>query len=119
MSATETTQTFFDAYAQALLDRDAAAIAQLYAVPSLILFPGQSIAVTSVEQTEQFFASSFEQYHGVSEAHSDITVVAEAEHSLWADVTWTYGGERRERFIYQLVRADDVWTIAVLTPTSL
>ncbi|WP_166997387.1 nuclear transport factor 2 family protein [Paramicrobacterium fandaimingii] len=119
MSATETTQKFFDAYAQALLDRDAAAIAQLYAVPALILFPGQSVAVSSVEQTEQFFNSSFEQYHGISEASSDITVVAEAEHSIWADVTWTYGGGPAERFIYQLVNADGVWKIAVLTPISL
>ncbi|WP_166979000.1 DUF4440 domain-containing protein [Paramicrobacterium fandaimingii] len=119
MSATETTQKFFDAYTQALLDRDATAIAQLYAVPALILFPGQSVPVTSVEQTQQFFDSSFEQYHGISEADSDIAIVAETAHSIWADVTWTYGGERQERFIYQLVLADTAWKIAVLTPLSL
>lgn len=119
MNATETTQTFFHAYAQSLLDRDAAAIAQLYAVPALILFPGQSIPVTSVEQTEEFFESSFEQYHGIAEANFDITIAAEADHSIWADVTWTYGGAPAERFIYQLVLAGDAWKIAVLTPLSV
>jgi ketosteroid isomerase-like protein len=35
-------EEFFERYAAALLARDAAAVAQLYAVPGLILFPDTS-----------------------------------------------------------------------------
>lgn len=38
-------------------------------------------------------------------------------HSIWVDVTWTYhGGAPDERNMYQLVRTDEGWKIAVLTP---
>jgi hypothetical protein len=37
---------FFDRYAEALLARNAKAIAGMYAVPSIILFPGTSIPVS-------------------------------------------------------------------------
>ena len=97
---------FFDDYAAALLARDEHAIAAMYAVPSLILFPGQSIAVSDAAQTAQFFASAWGQY----------AVLAEAPGSVWADVTWMHGGVPRERFTYQLVGTDDAWQIAVLTP---
>lgn len=40
----------------------------------------------------------------MTEAEHAITIVASTEHSIWADVTWTYGGEPRERFIYQLLK---------------
>lgn len=55
----DTTTEFFDRYAAALLARDEASIGALYAVPSLILFPGQAIAVSEARQTEQFFAASW------------------------------------------------------------
>lgn len=109
-------ETFFDRYAAALLARDARAIAGMYAVPSLILFPGQSIAVDDAEQTEKFFASAWGQYDGVDSIDRQVGLVAEAPGSVWADVTWLYDGEPRERFIYQLVGTDDAWQIAVLTP---
>ena len=38
-------EEFFDRYAAALLARDAKAMAKMYAVPALILFPGNSIPV--------------------------------------------------------------------------
>jgi hypothetical protein len=38
--------------------------------------------------------------------------------SVWADVTWSYGGRARERFCYQLVPGDDGYQIAVLTPLA-
>jgi len=112
---------FFDRYRQALLDRDEAAVADLYAVPALILFPGQSLPVTSRAQTEQFFGASWSQYEGVTGMTSDVRVVAATAHSVWAEVTWHHEGadDGTERFVYQLVRADDGWRIAVLTPMDV
>lgn len=108
---------FFDRYEQTLLARDEAAMAALYAVPALILFPGVSIAVTDAAQTEAFFASSWGQYEGVDAVEKTVVLLAEAPHSLWADVAWSYGGAVRERFCYQLVRGDDgAHRVAVLTP---
>ncbi|GAC69878.1 hypothetical protein [Gordonia soli] len=106
---------FFDIYGRALLARDEAAVAQLYAVPSLILFPGQSIAVSDARQTEEFFASNWEQYEGVQEAIPDIRLLGVAPETVWADVTWTFGGSVREHFCYQLVARDRGFQIAVLT----
>ncbi|MFI2105330.1 nuclear transport factor 2 family protein [Isoptericola sp. NPDC019693] len=112
---------FFDRYRRALLDRDEAAVADLYAVPALILFPGQSLPVTSRAQTERFFAASWSQYDGVADMTADLRVVAATAHSVWADVAWRHDGpgEGTERFVYQLVRTDDGWRIAVLTPMDV
>ena len=107
---------FFDRYRAALLDRDEKAISALYAVPALILFPGQSLPVTQRSQTEDFFASSWSQYDGVDAAHFELTIMGQSEDSIWADVTWSYNGEQRERFCYQLIGSPDGYQIAVLTP---
>lgn len=104
------------AYASALLARDAKAIAGMYAVPSLILFPGRSIAVSDARQTERFFGSSWSQYEGVDVLDKEIVVMAEAPSSIWVDVTWIYGGQPRERFCYQLIERGGEHQIAVLTP---
>lgn len=119
MSANETTQEFFNGYTRALLDRDAAAIAGHYAVPALIAFPDQAIAVTDAAQTVQFFEGAAAQYDGVSEATAAVDVVAETGHSIWADVTWSYDGNPAERNMYQLVRSAGSWKVAVLTPLEL
>ncbi|WP_345414871.1 DUF4440 domain-containing protein [Pseudonocardia xishanensis] len=111
-----TVSEFFADYAEALLARDAAAIARMYAVPALIVFPGRSIPVTDEAETEAFFASNWDQYEGVDEASPQVDVLAESAASVWADVTWSYGGSPRERFCYQLVPAADGYRIAVLTP---
>ncbi|MFC8191975.1 hypothetical protein ACFUMH_09980 [Cellulomonas sp. NPDC057328] len=111
-------EQFFDEYARGLLARDAGAVAGLYAVPALIAFPAQSLAVADRSQTEAFFTSAWEQYDGVDDVSSDVRVVAETGHSVWADVTWRYGDERTERFIYQLVDDAGTWRIAVLTPIT-
>lgn len=116
--ATAIAHDFFERYAAALLARDEKAIAGMYAVPSLILFPGQSMAVTDASQTEQFFAASWGQYEGVDAVDKQLTVMAEAPASLWVDVTWSYGGRPRERFCYQLVPGPDGHQIAVLTPMA-
>ena len=116
----EVHRQFFDAYTRALLDRDASAIADHYAVPALIEFPGQRILVTEARQTEQFFAQAFGQYEGVTEVDAAVTVTASTGHSIWADVTWRYqGGAPDERNMYQLVSTEDGWKIAVLTPLKL
>jgi hypothetical protein len=110
---------FFERYAAALLARDEQQIAGMYAVPSLILFPGNSIAVSDAAQTEAFFASSWGQYEGVDSADMQIEIMGEAPGSVWADVTWSFGGQPRERFCYQLVDAGTGYRIAVLTPMEL
>ncbi|RYB89933.1 DUF4440 domain-containing protein [Nocardioides oleivorans] len=108
--------TFFTDYAAALLARDEDAIARMYAVPALVLFPGRAIAVSDRSQTAEFFASSWEQYDGVAEAEPDVTVLASTADAIWADVRWSFDGAERERFCYQLGRTDDEWQVAVLTP---
>ncbi|WP_025777494.1 nuclear transport factor 2 family protein [Brevibacterium sp. VCM10] len=108
---------FFDSYTRALIDREAAAIAEHYAVPALIEFPGQRILVTDAGQTRDFFAQAVGQYDGVTEVDTAVEVAASTAHSIWVDVTWTYhGGAPDERNMYQLVRTDEGWKIAVLTP---
>ncbi|MGY1602026.1 hypothetical protein [Geodermatophilus sp. SYSU D00815] len=104
-----------------MLARDEQAVAGMYAVPSLILCPGNAVAVSDRGQTEQFFASSWDQYDGVDDVRQEVEVevVAEAPGSTWADVTWIHGGEPRERFCYQLVPGADGLRIAVLTPLPL
>ena len=109
---------FFDRYAAALLARDEKLIARMYAVPSLILFPGNPVAVSDRRQTEEFFAAAWAQYEGVDAADRTVVVLAEAPASVWVDVTWTYGGEARERFCYQLVDGSEGYRIAVLTPLA-
>ena len=92
---------------------------RLYAVPSLILFPGDPIVVSDAAQTEQFFATSWAQYGGVDAVAKHVNVMAEAPGTVWADVTWSYDGQPRECFCYQLVGSGDEQQIAVLTPMSL
>ncbi|MFB9892623.1 DUF4440 domain-containing protein [Planobispora takensis] len=116
MSARDIVEEFFDRYARALLARDAKAVAGMYAVPSLILFPGRSVAVSGAGQTEEFFAGAWGQYDGVQDTATDITLLAETGHSLWADVTWRHGDGTAERLLYQLVETGGRWQIAVLTP---
>src|SRR5699024_846113 len=66
----------FDTYTRALIGRDAAAIADHYAVPALIEFPAQRISVTDAGQTESFFAGAFGQYEAVTEADAVVSVIA-------------------------------------------
>lgn len=116
MDAQGTAQEFFDRYTRALLDRDEEALADLYAVPALIAFPQQSLAVADRSQTAAFFSSAFSQYEGVEDTSADINVIAEAPHSIWADVTWHHDNDLTERFVYQLLDTGDRWQIGVLTP---
>lgn len=117
MDENSVTRAFFDSYTRALLDRDAGAVAAHYAVPCLIEFPDQAVAVSEMRQTEEFFTSAFAQYRDVTAADAVVTVVAETGHSIWADVSWDHhGGAPDERNMYQLVRTADGWKIAVLTP---
>lgn len=105
-------ENFLARYAEALLARDADAVADLYAVPALI-------AVTEREQTRDFFAANWAGYNGVTEADPEASVIARAAHSVWVDVTWRYAGEPRERYVYQLLDGPSGWQIGVLTPLAL
>lgn len=119
---TETAKTvhqFFERYQAALLARDERAIAGMYAVPSLILFPGQAIAVSDTRQTEEFFAAAWGQYEGVDQLDYRLDIMAEAPGSVWADVTWLHGGRAQEHMCYQLVERPGGYQIAVLTPLEL
>lgn len=111
----ERVDEFFDRYARALLARDAKAIARMYAVPSLIIFPGHSIPVSDARQTEEFFAAAWGQYEGVSELEKRLAIMGETPGSIWADVTWSYPGRPQERFCYQLITGPAGYQIAVLT----
>lgn len=121
MNASTTSQVteFFDRYASALLARDEKSVAGLYAVPSLILFPGNAIAVSEPAQTEQFFATAWPQYEGVDAVTSDIALMGQAPGTVWADVTWSHDGTPAERMCYQLVEGGGGYQIAVLTPMEL
>lgn len=114
--STEEVEQFFDRYAEALLDRDEKVIADLYSVPPLIVFPDNVIAVSDSKQTEQFFASSWDQYDGVETLDKQVVLMAEAPGSVWVDVTWSYDGRPQERICYQLVEGASGRQIAVLTP---
>ncbi|MGK5683110.1 hypothetical protein [Actinoplanes sp. URMC 104] len=117
MTGEAVAREFFDTYTRALLERDPSAIADHYAVPALIEFPDQAVAVSDAAQTKEFFAGAFGQYEGVTRADATIAVVAETGHSVWADVTWSYDADvPGERNLYQLVRTGAGWRIAVLTP---
>ena len=118
MTENSTVTKFFERYTEALMARDERRVAALYAVPGLILFPGQAVAVSDEKETEQFFASAWGQYEGVTETHTELTVVAEAPASVWVDVTWNHVGAPVERLMYQLVETGGTWKIAVLTPLS-
>lgn len=111
-------ERFFDRYADALLARDTQAMGRMYAVPSLVLFPGRTLLVTNARQTEEFFASAWDQYEGVDAVAKQLVIMGEAPGSVWADVTWSYGGRARERFCYQLVEEGEEYRIAVLTPMA-
>lgn len=112
-------QEFFATYATALLARDAKAVARHYAVPALIAFPDQLLVVSELTQTERFFTNTFEQYRDVTQTSPQVRLIAETQHSLWADVTWSYDGAAAERNMYQLVKTGDTWKIAVLTPLQV
>lgn len=119
MSENTVATAFFESYRRALLARDAKGVAEHYAVPALIEFPDQAIAVSDSGRTEGFFAGAFGQYDAVTEVDADVRVVASTEHSVWADVAWDHhGGAPNERNMYQLIRVDGAWKIAVLTPLT-
>lgn len=115
---TQQVDMFFDRYAEALLARDAKAMAGMYAVPSLILFPGRPVPVSDARQTEEFFDSSWSQYEGINALEKKVAIMGEAPGSVWADVVWSYGGGAREHFCYQLIDGPAGYQIAVLTPMA-
>jgi hypothetical protein len=64
----------------------------------LILFPGRSIARQRRHPDRVVFASAWGRYDGVDDINKRLVVMAEAPGSVWVDVTWSYGGQPRERF---------------------
>lgn len=119
MNVQQIAHEFFASYAEALLERNAQAIAEYYAVPGLIVAPDQLIAISGAAQSEAFFASAFSQYDGVTTAVPTVTIAAATAHTIWADVTWEYDAAPAERNMYQLVAVDESWRIAVMTPLDV
>ncbi len=113
---THSVKEFFGAYVAALLARDEKAIARLFNVPALIVFPGIVIPVADHAATERFFADSWAQYDGVTQVEPSIRVMARTAVAVWADVTWSYGGGPQERLCYQLAGGEAPYRIVVLTP---
>jgi ketosteroid isomerase-like protein len=113
-----TANTFFDRYASALLARDEAAVAAMFASPVLLVTPGTPSVPATTDQVEAFFASSWDGYEGIDAFDKQITIMGAGRGSLWAYVTWFYRGQAQERMCYQLVSGDDGWKIAVLTPMA-
>ena len=109
-------EQFFDRYASALLARDARSVAAMYAVPGLLVFPGQTVAVSDPRQTEKFFAGSWDQYEAVDTIDRTVSTVGATPSTAWVNVTWSYAGRDQEGFCYQLVDGPDGLQIAVLTP---
>jgi len=81
--------------------------------------PATSSLSSDASQTEQFFASTWDQYEGVQTLDKQIVVMAEAPASVWADVTWFHDGEPLERLCYQLIGEAGSYQIGVLTPLPL
>ena len=118
-NAEQVAGAFFATYAEALLRRDADAIAEHYATPALIEFPQAAIPVSERAQTRDFFETAFAQYRDVTQTYHTIKVAACGPHSIWADVSWNHhGGAPDERLMYQLTHHEGTWRIAVLTPLS-
>ena len=107
---------FFGRYASALLARDAKAIAGMYAVPGLIVSPSGVLPISDARQTEEFFASAWDQYEGIDAVEKQVVLMGRAPGSVWADVTWSYGDRPQERFCYQLIQGETGYEIVVLTP---
>lgn len=118
MSTESITTEFFERYTDALLARDEQAVARLYAVPALLVFPQQTIAIGSPEEAAAVFGAAWPQYEGVTSTRPEITVSAETDHSIWADVTWHHDNGGTEHQLYQLVYLAGGWRVAVLTPLA-
>lgn len=75
-NAEQVAGAFFATYAEALLRRDADAIAEHYATPALIEFPQAAIPVSERAQTRDFFETAFAQYRDVTQTDHTIKVAA-------------------------------------------
>ncbi len=75
-NAEQVAGSFFTTYAEALMRRDTAVIADHYAVPALIEFPEAAISVSQRTQTRAFFESALPQYHDVTELDHTVRVAA-------------------------------------------
>ena len=78
-----------------------------------------SLAAALVADRLEFGPTAARLASSAAEAEPSIEIAASSDVSIWADVTWSYDGPARERFVYQLVRRDERWQIAVLTPLTL
>lgn len=116
MTHEQIAREFLRDYTQALLSRDARALAAHYAVPALIEAPSGRLTLSDSVQAEQFFAAALGPYEQVTAAEAVMTLVAGTDHSIWIEATWTYDQAPSERDMYQLVAVDGSWKIAVLTP---
>ncbi|KAK0351551.1 hypothetical protein LTR94_024498 [Friedmanniomyces endolithicus] len=89
--STMSVQDFFDSYGRALAQRNISSIARHWAVPSLVLGPDGSIAVSATAEVEAFFEQSIAQYDGISEARATIGGTTELSPGLTAcEIRWDH-----------------------------
>ena len=107
-------QTFLDRYARAVTAGTGKAIAELWAVPGLIMGDRSVRAVSALREVEQFFVGARDQY----QALGIVTTRAEIQRLEWltdrivlVDVRWPYldarGNERGEEATTYALRKDD------------
>lgn len=87
-------RAYMEAFARALTAGDGAAIAQMWAVPALVMMKdGTARAVGSPDEVEKFFSGAKDQYteRGISEARPDIQRVEWlTDDVVVARVRWPY-----------------------------
>ncbi|HUP17318.1 MAG TPA: hypothetical protein VM848_14860 [Acidimicrobiia bacterium] len=116
---TDKANQFFECYAAALLARDKAAMAGMYAIPSLILFPGNFDSGDRCPPNRGVLRrlpgavrrSRFSRPAGSDHGRGSGDCMGRRHLVL--------SGPTPERFCYQLIEGADGYQIAVLTPMEL
>lgn len=107
-------QDFFDRMAGALTRGDGEAVADLWAVPALVLSDRDARAVDSLEDEAAFFGGARDQFHRLGSTDTRAQIVGFerlTSRIVMVDVRWPWlddtGAERGEETSTYLLRRDD------------
>lgn len=107
-------QDFFDRMAAALTRGDGEAVADLWAVPALVLSDRHTQAVASLDEVAHFFGGAKDQYNRLGIADTKAQIVGFERLTtriVLVDVRWPWldakGAERGEETSTYLLRRDD------------
>lgn len=95
----EAVQAYFERFAKALTEGDAATIATMWQTPSYVMGAGMAQAVESSKEVEVFFSGAKEQYRrrGIVEARPEIESLAWlTERIALVQVRWPYLNAKKE-----------------------